>query len=417
MTNNQHFIELMRTHECPDATYLAADPALVFAKASGSHIIDVEGNKFIDLCSGFGAASLGHAPEAHRKLWRVWADESFPDVVHGMGDVYPSADKAKLLKKIASILPPPLQVGTLALTGAQAIEIAVKTALQFTKQRGFIVFDHGYHGLDLGVLALTWRKDFREPFQSWIHADQVVSVPYGCDQATLDQAAQKLKSRGHNLAGIVVEPIQGRSGMISPPSEWLATVAAVARREGGLLIHDEIFTGMGRTGKWLAASPVVPDLVCLGKALGGGYPISACFGSQEVMNAWPKNQGEAIHTGTFFGYPLSARMSLATLETIEQQYLLDRVKTLGQKFLVALKEKLADLPVVKQVRGEGFFIAIECAKPLAGAKLMDLLREEGIIALASGNQGEGLSMTPAFTIPEDVLMSVIEPVRTAITRL
>jgi 4-aminobutyrate aminotransferase/(S)-3-amino-2-methylpropionate transaminase len=205
--------------------------------------------------------------------------------------------------------------------------------------------------------------------------------------------------------------------MIAPPSGWLATVAAVARREGGLLIHDEIFTGMGRTGKWLAASPVVPDLVCLGKALGGGYPISACFGSQEVMSAWPKNQGEAIHTGTFFGYPLSARMALATLATIEQEHLLDRVKTLGQKFVTALRESLAGMPLVKQVRGEGLFIAIEGTKPLAGAKLMDLLREDGIIALASGNHGEGLSVTPAFTIPEDVLMSVIEPIRAAIAKL
>lgn len=417
MPNSDHLLALMRAHECPDSTFLAALPPLVFDKACGSEILDANGKRYIDLCSGFGASSLGHASEAHRKHWIEWTQESWPAIIHGMGDVYPSRDKALLLAKMAELLPAPLSVGALALTGAQAIEIAVKTALQFTKQRGFIVFDHGYHGLDLGILALTWRRDFREPFQSWIQADQVVSIPYGCDQAMFDAAVKTLKARGHNLAGVIVEPIQGRSGMISPPNGWLETIAANTRREGGLMIHDEIFTGMGRTGKWLAASPVVPDLVCLGKALGGGYPISACYSTPEIMSSWPKNQGEAIHTGTFFGYPLSARMALVTIETIEDQQLLERVNWLGQKFLSELANALAGCKAIKQVRGKGFFVAIECREPLAGARLMDILRAKGIVALASGNQGEGLAITPAFNIPEELLMGVIKPIGEAINLL
>ena len=274
------------------------------------------------------------------------------------------------------------------------------------KHSGFIVFDDAYHGLDLGILPLTAREDFRAPFQNWLIDGHVVRLPYGATKEEIEDAAKQLSHCG--LAAVVAEPIQGRAGVKLPPAGWLSMLAEVTHAHKGLLILDEVFTGFGRIGKISTADTVDADISCFGKAIGGGFPISACFAKKEIMNAWPESTGEALHTGTFFGHSFSAAVGRRTLEEISRQNLSRRATHLGEKASAWLCDLIGHNPLVKDIRGQGLMIGVEFAKPGLAAKLMDDLRPRGVIILPSGSKGETLSMTPALNIPEDVLRKSFE---------
>lgn len=412
---NREWMEALARWECRDSTYLGAEPPLVFAKAKGSIIWDVEDRPYIDLCAGFGVTALGHNNDVQK---RVFA-ESFSDdsaIIHGMGDVYPSLPKVALLERLGSLLPNFLNKGALALSGGQAVEIAVKTAQIYSGKQGFITFADSYHGLDLGILPLTSRKDFKDPFQAWIPGEFVNELPYGCAMDELKAALAAQAAAGFGTAAVIVEPIQGRAGIRLPPKGWMQELSDLCRNEGVVLIYDEIFAGLGRTGRMSFAEEVPCDLICLGKALGGGLPLSACFGRKEIMDAWPQNAGEAIHTGTFFGHPLSCRLGLATLEEIEKSDLLQRSRDFGAQIRQDLQRVFKDHPMVKGVRGEGLMIGLELDAPGKGAWFMDQLRAEGVIALASGTYGEGISITPALTLPEELWQEALAILQRVLAR-
>lgn len=402
MDRNDSWLARLKAVECLDATAPVAQPALVMSRAKGSLIFDVEGREYIDLCAGFGVLSLGHnAPVQARVFARhVEAGDLAPPIVHAMGDVYASDAKVELLERLLNLLPKGLCRAALALTGAQAVELAVKTAMLATKKSGFIVFDGGYHGLDLGLLPLTSRQDFRAPFADFLPRERVATLPFRCDESTLERAFQDLVKQCGGAAAIIVEPIQGRAGVRSAGVEWLKLLRTVADRHGALLIYDEVFTGLGRTGRWTFAEDVPCDLLCLGKALGGGLPLSACVGTRQAMDAWPASTGEALHTGTFFGHPLSCAVASATLQELVESRWPARAKVVGESLLRKLCETLGAHPAVKEIRGEGLMLAIEFKQDGHGALLMDRLRARGIIALVSGERGQTISITPALNIEE-----------------
>ena len=399
MSNNVEMLRRLKAVECRDSTYWPKENPTVFQKAKGSLVWDVEGREYIDLCAGFGALPLGHASDALRDVTAEFASER-PMVEHAMGDVYPSEEKILFLETLKSMLPSSYALGALALSGGQAVEIALKTAMLATKRSGFIVFDGAYHGLDLGVLALTSREDFRAPFASWLAESNVIRLPFGASKDQLKAAIGKLKPFG--LAAIIVEPIQGRAGVNLPPPGWLESLATIAHENHGLLILDEIFTGFGRIGKISTASVVDADISCFGKAIGGGFPISACFAKRDVMSAWPESPGEALHTGTFFGHPFSAAVGRRTLLQIQSQGLSERAQTLGNKAKQRLSDALRGHPMVIDIRGEGLFLGIEFSKAGFAAKIMDDIRPKGVIVLPSGNTGSVLSITPALNISDEL---------------
>lgn len=416
MSRNNDYMQSLAKVECRDSTYLAADPALVFKRAKGSKIWDAEGREFIDLCAGFGVTALGHNNPVQKSVF----EQSFREdnaIIHGMGDVYPSVAKIELLSYLAAILPTHLSKGALALSGGQAVEIAVKTAQIATKKAGFINFRDSYHGLDLGILPLTSRRDFKENFTQWMPSHLVSEVPYACSMDIVEDAILRQQKEGFGTAAIIVETVQGRAGIRSAPKDWLADLAALCKVHSVLLIFDEVFTGLGRIGTLSSAFDVQADLICLGKALGGGLPLSACFGRPEVMNAWPANQGEALHTGTFFGHPLSCRLGLATLKSIIEENLCSRSMSFGQQMIDDLKFELSGLSKVKAIRGEGMMIGIELSEKGLGAVLMDKLRSNGVIALASGTFGEGISLTPALNLSEEDWKVALPILKQTITNL
>jgi 4-aminobutyrate aminotransferase/(S)-3-amino-2-methylpropionate transaminase len=210
-----------------------------------------------------------------------------------------------------------------------------------------------------------------------------------------------------------VEPVQGRGGIRVPPPGFLAGVVARARKAGAVVIFDEIFTGLGRTGVLLALHEegVVPDLLCLGKALGGGLPLSVCLGPPEVMDAWPESTGEALHTSTFLGHPLACSAGLALLDVVEEEGLVERSRSEGERLASSLGDALAGSDAVVEVRGRGLCLGVQLAGGAgSAARLAVRLLQAGFITLPAGPDGDVLEITPPLTASRAQLDAAVEAV-------
>ena len=405
----------LKQWECPDSTCSTIDPPLILAAGQGSHLYDLKGREYIDLCAGFGSLALGHHHPSLKALLREASEE--PLLIHAMGDVYPSCDKIDFLATLFSHLPPHLKKASLALTGSGGVEAALKTAMIHTHKAGFIAFEGSYHGVDLGTLPVTHRRDFRSFFQSFLREDQVLFLPFEASEEEVEAAIKKLSLSPYGFSGILVEPIQGRAGVRLAREGFLAELKSLCELYEGLLIFDEIFVGLGRAGKISFSEEVAADISVFGKALGGGMPLSASVGTDEVMTSWPDCQKEALHTGTFFGHPLTLRIAKATLTQIIANDLPNRAFHLGNEALAFLKAELSSDPSVKDIRGQGLMLGILGERAGFGADLMHALREKGIIALAAGPEGEVLSITPALNIEKELLWQAFETLASSVKTL
>lgn len=407
--SNRQLVARLKAVECPDSTFGGFEPPLVLAEGLGSHVKDSEGRRYIDLCAGFGTLALGHNSAVQQRIFSRYKEGQFAPVVQGMGDVYGSEAKVALLSRLSSALPGQLSTCALSVTGSQAVEFALRTAYLVNQRPKVLCFTGCYHGTDLGVLSYASSAQFKEPFSGLIH-DRATFAPYG---AAPDAIEEQLKAEGTSpsqLSAVLVEPIQGRAGTVLPPADWLDRLAAWAKGHGILVIYDEIFTGMGRAGSLCLAQRHHCDILCVGKGLGGGMPISACISTPELMAAWPESTGEARHTGTFFGHPLTCAIATGVLEQILADDLPQRAAKLGAKAMAYLRQGVEGSPFA--VRGQGLMIAL--AGPAgSGVALMANLRSAGVHSLVSGSEGQCLAITPALTIPEPLLFEALDHVITA----
>lgn len=403
--------------ESRNVTCLTARPPF-WAEASGARVRDTEGNEYLDFTGAFGVAFAGHR---HPTITARIAQQS-ERLVHGMGDIHPPEAKLAFLEALAARMPWPETRIVLGLSGSGAVETALKTAHLATGRPGIVAFEGAYHGLALGALAATHRPHFRRPFVARL-ADHVRFVPF---PESAEGARRSLEAVERALAGgvpvpvgaVLVEPVQGRAGVRVPPDGFLEALGRCARAAGALLVADEVFTGMGRAGSLLASAGAA-DLVCLGKALGGGLPLSACCGPQEVMDAWPASSGEAVHTETFLGHPLCCAAGLGFLEVLEEEDLVDRARRLGERALRRLQEALAGCDRVAGVRGRGLMLGVELTGGTPpgsglGARVAERALERGLIVLPAGESGQVVELTPPATIAEpeldrglDVLAEVV----------
>ncbi|HEX6589080.1 MAG TPA: aspartate aminotransferase family protein, partial [Longimicrobiales bacterium] len=313
----------LRRVESRNITLVADDWPIFWEEARGANVRDADGNVYVDLTGGFGVAAAGHAaPQVADAIARQAAR-----LPHGLGDVHPSRVKVELLERLAELAPPGLDTTILGTTGAEAVEASLKTALLATGRAGVIAFRNGYHGLSIGALAATDRPESADPFGARIgRRARLAPYPDAARPATARESIDAVRAivdetRGteHAIGAIVVEAIQGRGGIVVPPADFLPSLRAVCDDAGALLVVDEIYTGLGRTGRWFACEHVgvVPDIVTVGKALSGALPISAAIGRADVMRAWPESRGEALHTSTFLGNPVGCAAALAQLRLIE----------------------------------------------------------------------------------------------------
>lgn len=410
---NKLLIDKLDQFESPDSTYLGWDPSVVLDTAEGSIIKDTEGRSYIDFCSGFGVLSLGHNSSIFRSVLHDYSS-SFAPIIHGMGDVYPSASKIRFIETLINALPQHIEKCSLALSGSQAIEIAMKTCLLNKPAGGFIVFENAYHGVDLGALPLSFRDDFRDPFKEWLSGveSKILRLPLHCSNDVFRDAVSKLPN---GLAGVFVEPIQGRAGFHRTRTDWLQELLSQTHEAGGLLVLDEIFTGLGRAGQFTRSEDVAADMICLGKAIGGGLPLSVCCGTEEAFSAWPKSQGEAIHTGTFFGHPMACDLGDRVIKEILKLNLCQRSKELGSVALdFIMQSKIMSHESVREVRGHGLMIAIEFVKDGYGVGVMNKLVKNGVISLVSGEKGRCISITPSLTIDEKTLLKGLKIIESSI---
>lgn len=370
------------------------EPTVVWEEAVGANVLDVDGNRFLDLTSGFGAAAVGHR---HPRVVAALREQS-GRLLHGLGDVAAHPARIELARRLGAIVPVDEARIHFAVSGADAVEVAAKTAILATGRPGLVAFDPAYHGLTLGALALSSRDHFRRPFATHIHP-HVHRLPFGCDPGMLDELARR-----HAVAAVVVEPVVGREGVVFPAPGWLSGVAGVCRRRGVPLIADEIFTGFGRTGELFAVDheAIRPDLLCCGKALGGGLPIGAVAGRAELMAAWHTG-GEALHTGTFLANPLSCAAALAVLDVLAEDDLVARARRLGGLVGPVLCSWPARFPVVTAVRGRGLLWGVVLADAESAKRAVGGLLARGVLALAGGPAGTVLQLVPPLTVTEEQL--------------
>ena len=417
----------LRKVESRNITFLSERFPVFWESAAGANVRDVDGNTYVDFTGAFGVTMAGHA---HPHILNALKKQS-ADLVHGMGDVHPPKLKLELLERLAHLAPWEDARAVLASSGSEAVEIALKTAELATGKSGILSFQGGYHGLTLGSLAATERDDFRAPFRNRLY-DSVAFAPFPKSE-DVDPVLTEIKNllSGNNglgdaIGSVVIEPIQGRAGVRIPPPGFLAGLAELTRSAGALLIFDEILTGFGRTGTLFALEHdgVTPDLLCVGKALGGGLPLSACLASREIMDAWPESKGEALHTSTFLGHPLSCATALAFLEALETEDLLSQATLLGNRLLEGLRHALAGVaPNVQDIRGRGLLVGIELTEmdlkdckdtttrinnTTIGGKITASALAEGLIVLPAGIDGKVIELTPPAVISEEQIDFGIE---------
>jgi 4-aminobutyrate aminotransferase/(S)-3-amino-2-methylpropionate transaminase len=397
--------------ESRNVTYMDERWPVFWDDARGANVRDADGNVYIDMTSAFGVALLGHrSPTLEFALHHH-------TLVHGMGDIHPPVKKLELLERLARMAPWGDARILLANTGSEAVEAALKTAALASGRPGVLAFEGGYHGLTLGALSVTRRDHFRAPFADRVYGG-VAFAPFPDTvrdeepggAASLRRVAELLREgapNGDPIGTLIVEPVQARGGARVPPEGFMAALSDLAAEHGVLIVADEIFTGLGRCGSMFASTRVGlrPDVVCVGKALGGGLPLSACMAPVSVMDAWPPSTGEAIHTSTFLGHPLACTAGLAVLDSFDVDAVSGRAERLGQEIVAGLRGRLGACERVADVRGLGLLLGVELVEadgrtPAkgAGARIAERALGEGILVLPAGDHGEVLELSPPIVL-------------------
>ena len=430
MNKNRQWLDVLRDYESRNIVFVERNGSwpIVWERARDVFVWDANGKKYLDLTAAFGVAAAGHANPRVVKA----GQKQMARLLHAMGDVHPSARKAELACELSRITferwnktpdarrQPAATTGKVIFgnSGFEAVEAALKTALLATGKQGVVAFTGAYHGLGYGALNATHREFFRGPFHSQLREfGHFVQFPAKSGDVSAIEWIIRRLFRREWIGAILVEPVQGRGGIRVPPKEFLPMLRKVCSELGAILILDEIYTGFGRTGTWFACehSQVVPDLICLGKALAGGFPLSACVGRADLMDAaWPASRGEAIHTTTFLGHPVGCAMALAQIKEIEKRDLAGRSVELGEYLL----ERLSDLDfpssVLASCRGLGLMAGIELrladgrpATNIVMRAIKTMLRR-GFILLPEGEHGNVISFTPPLTITRAQLAKAVK---------
>jgi acetylornithine/LysW-gamma-L-lysine aminotransferase len=353
----------------------------VFVRGEGCWLTDSTGVRYLDLSSAQGVAMLGHC---HPRITEAVARQArtlmlCPNYLYN--DV-----RAAFADALVSVLPPHLPHVFLANSGAEAVDGALKFARLVTKRPAFVATTKGFHGRTIGALSVTWEPKYREGFQPLL---ETTHVPFN-NVAALDAAIVD------TTAAVIVEAVQGESGVNLATAEYLQTAQRLCRDRGALLVIDEIQTGFGRTGRWFGFehAGIEPDLICLAKGLGGGFPMGAIAYTKAVRDA----QYQGAHGSSFGGSPLACAAGVAAIAAYRDERLIERSASAGARMLQALRSALDGATIVRDVRGLGLMLAIELRTKVAPL-LKALMLEHRVIALPAGPTI--LRLLPPLVISDD----------------
>lgn len=385
MSISQQIISIEDRH----ASGVYAKKPLVLVRGKGTRVWDMAGREYLDCATGMGVALVGHANDY---VVRAITEQAQRLLTCPDGHFYNDA-RAAFIEKLFEIAPNNLKRVFLCNTGTETVESAIKFARGFTQKPGIIAMMRSFHGRTLGALSATWNPKYREPFEPLV--PKFSFVPLGDVEKLRDAITDE-------TAAVILEPVQGESGVHILPQSYLEAVRALCSQKNVLLILDEIQTGFGRTGRFFACEHfhIEPDILCLSKALGGGVPIGAVLLREDIT------LDKAEHGSTFGGNPLACAAARAAIVYIQEKNLVDRARENGVYFLERLKELEGSGPV-REARGLGLMLGLEL-KEKSAPYLIKLL-EHGILALQAGPTV--MRFLPPLEITRAEIDRVIEALR------
>ena len=367
----------------------------------GSVLVDALGREFLDILGGYGLYSYGIRHPKITAAVKAQLDRS-PQYSQELLDPL----RAELGHVLALLTPGKIQYGFFANSGTEAVEGAMKLAKLYTGKKGFIACLKGFHGKTLGSLSLIGKKVFREPLMPLL--DGIQHVPFG-DADAVEQMLAAAKAVGQDIAGVVVEPIQGEAGAIVPPDDFWPRLREVCNHYGVLLIADEVQTGFGRTGKLFGVDhwDVAPDIMCFGKALGGGVvPMSGFFSTPEIWTCMEPNP--FMHTTTTGGNPLACASALAAVTVLIEEDLAEQARIKGEYVLEQLDMLKERYPgILAQTRGRGLLLGMEFPTDGIGYKVVAGLFSRGVLTAGTLTNAKNIRFEPALNIPQDILDEVL----------
>lgn len=353
----------------------------VMTRGEGCWVWDTEGKRYLDLTSAQGVAMLGHS---HPALVEAIREQSAQLI--SCPSFFYNDTRARFLQELSDVLPTHLPHAFICNSGAESIDGALKFARLTTGRPGTVAAMRGFHGRTVGALSVTWEPKYRKKFEPLPETD---FVPYGkierLEAAVTDETA-----------AVLLEPVQGEGGVNMADPEFFAAAQRLCRERGALLIVDEIQTGFGRTGRWFGHQHfgLEPDIICMAKGLGAGFPMGA-IGYTETVR---ESIFAGAHGSTFGGNPLACAAGLAAIRTYRTEGLIERAAATGEALQARLREALADHVLVREVRGLGLMIGIELRKKV-GPYLKALMEEHGVLALPAGSNV--LRLLPPLIISDE----------------
>jgi acetylornithine/N-succinyldiaminopimelate aminotransferase len=360
---------------------------LEISRAEGSWLIASDGRRYLDFIAGIGVSALGHGNPEVLDAIAAQARRHLHVMVYGE---YVIESQVMLARRLVDLLPRPLERVYFTNSGAEAVECALKVARKFTGRAGFVAFDGAYHGDTMGALALAGNPTMREPFGAL--PGPVTHLPYDNENAF-----DKIDS---TVAAVVVEPIQAEGGVRIPEAGFIRALRERCDRAGALLIFDEVLTGFGRTGKMFALEHfrVVPDVIVMAKALGGGLPLGALCSRNEFLGTL-SHDPPLGHITTFGGHPLSCAAGLASLNVIVRERLHERAATIGKDIVRRLLAMRT--PEIAAVRGLGMIIGIEFHDPALAHRFVAETLARGVIVNWTLNADNVVRLAPVLTVTDD----------------
>ena len=370
---------------------------VVVSRGEGCWVYDTTGRTYLDLGSAQGVAMLGHC---HPRVTEAIVQQArtltlCPNYLY-------NDRRAEFAQALVNVLPKHLPHVFLANSGAEAVDGALKFARLFTKRPAFVATTKGFHGRTMGALSVTWEPKYRDGFQPLL---ETTHVPFN-DAAAMEKAV------GDTTAAVILEVVQGESGVNVGTPDFLQTAQRVCRERGALLIIDEIQTGFGRTGTWFAIehAGIEPDILCLAKGLGGGFPMGALAYTKAIREVL----SQGAHGSTFGGSPLACAAGLAAIGAYRDEGLIARSGALGAHMRNTLRGALEGVALVRDIRGLGLMIAVELRTKVAPV-LKSLMLDHGVIALPAGPTV--LRLLPPLVITEAEIDTGVQAIAKAIKAL
>lgn len=365
------------------------------AKGKGTRVWDTAGKEYIDCMGGYGVALVGHCNDRVVNALKMQAEILITAHMSTYNDT-----RLRFMQQITSVAPPELNKIFFANSGAESVEAALKFARKYSGRHGVIAMNGGYHGKTFGALSVTYSEKYRKSFMPLL--DGVKFVPYS-DPSMLEDAVDD------TIGSVIVEPIQGETGIIVPPDDLLPKIREICNRRNLVLVFDEIQSGLGRTGKMWAAQNwnTTPDIMCLAKGIAGGIPMGLVLARQEIMDAM--RLGE--HSSTFGGSPIACAAGTATIEALTDDKLIDNAAKMGMYFKDRLNRLQEKHKIVRQVRGLGMMLGVELRFDVKDI-LFDGIRH-GLLLLYSGRNV--LRLLPPLVMDETTVSRVVDIIDTILT--